>query len=360
MKKTTVAAVLVTGTVLAAGIFAKCDVFEEKAIADVRTEDEAEKSEKEDSSSRIDTLAPVLAGSRIAVVSKSVSGEFWDMVHKGMEDAVKDLNTAYGFKSDDQIKMTFEGPGDELNVEEQVNTFDAVIAENPSVLCFSASDMNSCQAQLETATENDIPVIIFDSNVSENELVTGFYGTDNERVGEIAGEKIAEALGEKGSILIFSAQEKTESSQKRVSGFKTAIAEYTDMEVVQEVYADQVEDMSAAMQEALAQNPDTAGVYCTNADVSELYLALDQTEEDLPVMIGVDATTKQQQAVKDGREYGIVSQDPYEMGYQTILAAAKVTDPENREAEGTVFLEPAWIDASNLEDPEYSSYLYKK
>ena len=73
------------------------------------------------------------------------------------------------------------------------------------------------------------------------------------------------------------------------------------MEVVQEVYADQVEDMSAAMQEALAQNPDTAGVYCTNADVSELYLALDQTEEDLPVMIGVDATTKQQQAVKDGR-----------------------------------------------------------
>ena len=253
--------------------------------------------------------------------------------------------------------MTFEGPGDELNVEEQVNTLDAVIAENPSVLCFSASDMNSCQAQLETATENDIPVIIFDSNVSENELVTGFYGTDNERVGEIAGEKIAEALGEKGSILIFSAQEKTESSQKRVSGFKTAIAEYTDMEVVQEVYADQVEDMSAAMQEALAQNPDTAGVYCTNADVSELYLALDQTEEDLPVMIGVDATTKQQQAVKDGREYGIVSQDPYEMGYQTILAAAKVTDPENREAEGTVFLEPAWIDASNLEDPEYSSYL---
>ena len=181
MKKTTVAAVLVTGTVLAAGIFAKCDVFEEKAIADVRTEDEAEKSEKEDSSSRIDTSAPVLAGSRIAVVSKSVSGEFWDMVHKGMEDAVKDLNTAYGFKSDDQIKMTFEGPGDELNVEEQVNTLDAVIAENPSVLCFSASDMNSCQAQLETATENDIPVIIFDSNVSENELVTGFYGTDNER-----------------------------------------------------------------------------------------------------------------------------------------------------------------------------------
>ena len=70
-----------------------------------------------------------------------------------------------------------------------------LLQKNPSVLCFSASDMNSCQAQLETATENDIPVIIFDSNVSENELVTGFYGTDNERVGEIAGEKNCRSFG---------------------------------------------------------------------------------------------------------------------------------------------------------------------
>lgn len=52
-----------------------------------------------------------------------------------MEDAVKDLNTAYGFKSDDQIKMTFEGPGDELNVEEQVNTLMQLLQK---ILPFSA------------------------------------------------------------------------------------------------------------------------------------------------------------------------------------------------------------------------------
>lgn len=78
-------------------------------------------------------------------------------------------------------------------------------------------------------------------------------------------------------------------------------------------------------------------------------------------MIGVDATTKQQAAVKDGREYGIVSQDPYEMGYQTILAAAQMTAPERPEqSEETELLEPAWIDSSNIEDPEYSNYIYRK
>lgn len=360
MKKAPVAAALLTGMILAAEVIGKGGGFGEAVNADVRTDDETKENSTENNTSRIDTSAAVLPGSRIAVVSKCVSGEFWDMVYKGMDAAVKDINTAYGFKAEDQIKMTFEGANDELNVEEQVNTLDAVIAENPAVLCLSASDMNSCQAQLETAAENDIPVIVFDSNVSDDQLITGFYGTDNDRVGEIAGEKMAEALEQQGKILIFAAQGKTESNQKRVNGFKNAIAEYTEMEIAEEIYSDQVEDMNLAMQEALTEHPDAAGVYCTNADMSDLYLSLEQTDESLPVMIGVDATTKQQAAVKDGREYGIVSQDPYEMGYQTILSAAKATDPVTDPKTGTELLEPAWIDGSNMEDPKYTNYIYQK
>lgn len=49
--------------------------------------------------------------------------------------------------------MTFEGPDNEEDVETQINTIDAVIAENPDVLCISASDMDSCEAQLEAAKE---------------------------------------------------------------------------------------------------------------------------------------------------------------------------------------------------------------
>ena len=181
MKKAAAAAVVLTGVILAGGIAVKSGSLGELVIASVRTEDETEQS-SEETAVQIDTSVPVLPGSRIAVVSKCVSGEFWDMVHQGMDAAVKDINEAYGLKSNDQIKMTFEGPSDELNVEEQVNTLDAVISENPAVLCLSASDMNSCLAQLETAAENDIPVIVFDSNVSDDQLIADFYGTDNDRV----------------------------------------------------------------------------------------------------------------------------------------------------------------------------------
>lgn len=359
MKKAAVAAVLLAGMALTVGVVGSSGSFEESVNADVRTDNETEEAAEEDSAAGIDTSIPVEPGSRIAVVSKCVAGEFWDMVHKGMSAAVKDINTAYGFKSDDQIKMTFEGPNDELNVEEQVNTLDAVIAENPAVLCLSASDMDSCQAQIETAMENDIPVIVFDSNVSDDQLVTAFCGTDNESVGQIAGEKMASALNQQGKLLIFSAQGKTESNQKRVSGFKSAIAEYADMEIGTEIYADQVEDMAAAMQEALTEHPDAAGVFCTNADMSDLYLSLDQGDAELPVMIGVDATTTQQEALKSGKEYGIVSQAPYDMGYQTILSAAQAANSATETLEEEILLEPAWIDSTNLEAPEYSNYIYK-
>lgn len=360
MKKAAAAVILLAAVFLASGSFGGNGGFD-TVIADVQTEGGiSEEDAAEDRASQIDTSVPVQAGSRIAAVSKNVNGEFWDLIQKGMEDAVKDVNTAYGFESDDKITMTFEGPNDELNVEEQVNTLDAVIAENPTVLCLSASDMDSLQAQLESAAENDIPVIAFDSNVSENQLVTAFRATDNEYVGELAGGKMAEALGEKGKVLVFSAQEKTESAQKRVKGFQEALAEYPDMKIMDVIYMDQVEDMRTAMQEAMETHSGVAGVFCTNADTSDLYLELEQGE-DQPVMIGVDATSKQQKAVQDGREYGIISQDPYEIGYQTILAAVQVTDPEadtEAELQKTVLLEPAWIDGTNMDAPQYSNYIY--
>lgn len=359
MKKAACGVAILAGTVLVISVVGR-NIGSEGFVADVRAEEASDtQDDREEYISQIDTSVSVVPGGRIAVVSKSVKGEFWDLVHEGMEDAIKDLNKAYGFEGDEALTMTFEGPDDEQDVETQVNTLDAVISENPSVLCLSASDMDSLQAQLEAASENGIPVIVFDSNVSENELVTAFRATDNEKVGTIAGEKMAEALTDGGKVAVFAAQEKTESSQKRVVAFENALKDRSDITIVEKIYMDQVEDMATAISETLENNQDLAGVFCSNADVAELYLSVAEGE-NLPVMIGVDATTNQQTAVNDGREYGIVSQAPYDMGYQTILAAAQATvSPFPSEGlEETVLLEPQWLDSSNIEDSSLSKYLY--
>ena len=368
MRKVAAAGIILAGIILVAGGLDRkggSDNF----VADVQANDETTQTEEENRSSeetepetQIDTSAPVTAGSRIAVVSKSVDGEFWKAIRTGMEDAVKDVNAAYGYTSDDQITMTFEGASNEQDVETQINTLDAVIAENPTVLCLSAGDEDSCQAQIEAAKENGIAVVAFDSNVTDSDMIAAFRGTDNTSVGKLAGEKLADVIGKSGKVAIFSAQEKTESSRKRVEGFKEAISAYSDISIVQELYMDKVEDMQDAIESTLQSYPDLAGVFCTNADVSDLYLDIEKTGDHVPTMVGVDATSKQQEAVRNGVEAGVVSQDPYRIGYQTILAAVQLTAPKEEVSgvERTVLYDPAWIDSSSLDDPEYSDYLYGK
>ena len=331
-------------------------------VADVQETPEAEEMEEEQNPAipEIDDSLSIEPGAKIAVVSKSTKGEFWDKVKEGMQNAVKDVNTAYGFKKDEQITMTFEGPDNEEDVESQINTLDAVIAENPSVVCVSAGDMESCQAQLEAARENGIPVIAFDSNVSDPELITAFRGTDNTQIGKYAAYKLGSAIGKMGNVAVFSAQEKTESAQQRVKGFLDNIANYTDIKVVETVYSDQVDDMKAAMKEVLEKYPALDGVFCTNANVSEMFLEVNKNNSENKVaMVGVDATSKQQEAVKNGEELGILSQNPYAMGYQTMWAAIQSTAPKKEVTiDKKVLLDPAWIDAENLESEDYANYLY--
>ena len=370
MRKAAAAGIILAGAILVAGGLDK-ESGSENFVADVQANDETAQTEEETDSdpeseeeaalaAQIDTSAPVTKGSRIAVVSKSVDGEYWKALHSGMEDAIKDVNAAYGFTSDDQITMTFEGASDEQDVEKQVNTLDAVIAENPTVLCLSAGDEDSCQAQLEAAKENGIPVIAFDSNVSDTKLVRAFRGTDNTQIGKYAAYKLGSAIGKMGNVAIFSAQEKTQSSQERVKGFLDNIANYTDIKVVETVYSDQVDDMKEAMKEVLDKYPALDGVFCTNANVSEMFLEVNKDNgENKVAMVGVDATSKQQEAIKNGQELGVLSQNPYAMGYQTMWAAIQSTAPKKEtKIEKKVLLDPAWIDAENLGSEDYANYIY--
>lgn len=363
MKKAAVAAagMLAMISVLAGYQKVKTEETVQPLVAEAQEEKAVEEMKETEGFLDIDTSVSIQKGARVAVVSKNTKGQFWEQVRKGMADAVNAVNVAYGYEKEDQISMTFEGPDDEQKVEEQINTIDAVIAENPAVLCLSVGDMESCQAQLETARENGIPVIVFDSNVSETELISAFRGTDNVQVGEMAAVRLENALGGTGKIAVFSAQEKTESAKDRVNGFLKKLENNPDVEVVETVYTDQVEDMEAAMQEVLEKYPDLNGVFCTNADVSELYLDLEKEEDRQIVMVGVDATKRQVEAIRNGEEAGTVSQNPYAMGYQTILTALNETAPEEErlETEKNVLLEPVWIDSHNLEDPAYSSYIYE-
>lgn len=296
-------------------------------------------------------------GSHIAVVVKSTKTGFWTTVKKGMEAAVKDLNEKMGYKGEEKIRVSFEGPADETDVESQINIIDAVLSENPSVLCLAAIDMESCTAQLETAAENDIPVVVLDSKV-ESELVNTVCATDNYAAGTEAAKKLAEAIGSKGKIAIMAHVGSSETSQSREKGFTDEIAKnYPDIEIVNISHENEDTSMSEMAEAVLKLYPDVKGYYCTNEVAANQVLPIVESSKKEIVVVGFDAGKKQIEAVKKGIQLGMLTQNPYGMGYATIVAGIRA----DLGLENDAFINTGyqWIDKDTLEQPEYGNYLYE-
>lgn len=296
------------------------------------------------------------AGSHIAVVVKSTKNGFWTSVKRGMDAAVADLNEKLGYKGDDKIKLTFEGPSDETDVEDQINIIDAVLGENPDVLCLSAIDMDSCQAQLEAAEENGIPVIVLDSGVKTGN-VNATCVVDNYQAGVQAAVKLADTIGGSGKIAVMTHVESAQNCQEREQGFTETIAEkYPDIEIVNISHQNEETSVSEMAESVLKLFPDVKGYFCTNENVSgDVLDAISASGKEVAV-VGNDAGKKQKDAIKSGKEVGVLVQNAYGMGYATVVAAARaVLGMENDES-----INPGmeWIDSENISDERYANYLY--
>ena len=262
-------------------------------------------------------------GSRIAVVVKSTKTGFWKSVKKGMDAAVADLNEKMGYKGEDKIKLTFEGPGNETDVESQINIIDAVLSENPAILCLAAIDMASCQAQVEEATLNGIPVIVLDSGV-ENVQVNAVCATDNYAAGAEAAKKLAEALGEEGQVAVMTHVKTSETSVDRETGFTDEMAKnHPGIEIVNISHENEETSMTELAEAVLKLYPDVKGYYCTNETAANSVLDIVNASKKDVKVIGFDAGAKQIKAVKDGVELGMFSQNPYGMGYATVIAGVR-------------------------------------
>ena len=301
-------------------------------------------------------------GTRLAFVVKSTETGYWKAVRQGVKQAVDDLNETLGYTEEDKITFTFEGPKTETDVDAQINALDAVVSENPSVLCLAAVDMGSCVAQLEAAQENGIPVIILDSGVDSEELVYSVCATDNYAAGREAAKKLCEKIGDEGEVAIVSHLQVGESSKSRVEGFQDEIAEnHPQVEVVQVAYEPQKEGdvtVEESIDAIMKLYPQLKGVFCTNESMGIKALQVLENYADRGIqLVGFDMGPTQEEAIRNGKMAGVVSQNPYGMGYATVVAGVRaILDMEN---DAFVDAGYQWIDAENIDLEEKQKYLYK-
>ena len=186
--------------------------------------------------------------------------------------------------------------------------------------------------------------------------------TPEELAAAEAGEKKEETTGTgDASETIADAASNADSSSADESANETA--QEADNELSEKMQ--QVNDGAAkmsdedAIQYYMEKHPDLKGCIATNETVTQLAIkTMDQLDAEKHItLVGFDAGKEQVNALKDGKVDGLIVQNPFGMGYATVVAAARTVLEIGNEAE--VNTGYVWVTADNMNDDTITPFLYE-
>ena len=378
---------------------------EEKKIA---AEKNTTKTEEKAYQGKLDLISPAAynntdglkmkKGDYISIIGKASGGQYWDEVKKGVAQAAEDLNTSLGYTGKDKVKVTFNAPDTADNVDDQVNLLDEELDRYPAAVGISIVDLQACQVQFDLATDSEIPVVTFDSG-SDYQGVAADVSTDNVAAGTEAAQKLAEEMGDSGEVALFIQDSKSQAALQREKAVTDELtANHPNISVVNVYHLDELSNMQKTVSDEinagtyrpkdselpdgqltgedmvtadsitedqvvdyiLAKHPNITGCFAANGD--SVKLAVDGLErnkmEKQVKVVGFDANDDEIQDLQDGKINGLIVQNPFGMGYATVVAAARASlDMGNEAVVNTGY---TWVTKKNLKTDEVQKILYSK
>lgn len=337
-------------------------------------------------------------GSSISIIGRGSSSAYWKAVQEGAKRAVADINTNLGYKGNDKVKLVYSAPETENDVDDQVNILDEELARYPVAVGIAAADSGACEVQFDLAAENGIPIVAFDSGTDYQNIVS-MIDTDNTTAAATAASKLCNSIGESGQILVIAHDSKSTSSEEREQGFvqevekndpNVTVAEIWHLDdldaISKEINADSSEknsqetadnvqkaeeenadsrDTQTAQQDAikylLEKYPDVKGIFATNETVADLVVnvldSMDKTTgEDRIKVVSFDGGEDQMKLLEDGKIDGLIVQNPYGIGYATVVACARAVLGQGNEA--TVSTGYTWVTKDNMNKDSIKKMLY--
>jgi len=212
---------------------------------------------------------PALAGGQgdlITPVSKELTFVFvpkvihpwYDVVAEGGQFAVDEL-AKQGIK----VNVIWDQPP-QADVVDQNQRIETNIGRHPDGLAVACLDQATNVQLLKEAKEAGINVVTFNSYCDD---AFPFIGPkSSEQDGYDLGDYLAKKLGGKGKIAILSGSLTASDHVQRITGFKKALEQYPDMQIVFEQPDDDILENAVALTEsAVSANPDLAGIFGSNA-----------------------------------------------------------------------------------------------
>jgi rhamnose transport system substrate-binding protein len=186
---------------------------------------------------------------RVGLVAKSLGNGFFDAVHKGAQEAAKELDA----------EVIFVGPTTPT-AEGQIETLNSLIAQRVDAIAVSANDPDALAPTLKKAMDRGIKVVSYDSAVAQSGRLAHLAPSSDQLIGETVVALVAELAPEgKGKFAVVSATPTSTNQNSWLEQMRTALAAQPGLQMVAVAYGDDVSDKSYREAAALLkQHPDLA------------------------------------------------------------------------------------------------------
>ncbi|HET6507827.1 MAG TPA: substrate-binding domain-containing protein [Baekduia sp.] len=210
-----------------------------------------------------------------------------------------------------------QAPSKSQDAAEQAQVLQSVLARNPAGLIFSAADPQAGGVAIKPAVSKGLPVVAVDVALADPSLAISFVSSSHEQGGKLGGELLAKQIGERGQVLAIGVIPSNPITQGRIKGFKEAMAEFPDIDVVAIKYPDlDINKIAAEASALLNRYPNLKGIYTTNDTIaSSVATALRQSQKVGKVkVITWDLQPAGIKLLQEGSVTGTVVQRPREEG----------------------------------------------
>ncbi len=287
---------------------------------------------------------------RIAVIPKGTANSFWLGVKAGADDAAKKLGN---------VEIIWQGPATENDVTQQVDVVSTQISNKVDGIVLAAVDSEALAQPVTAAKTAGIPTVTVDSGLLKGKDDSVCYiATDNVKGGQLAADKLAEAIGKKGNVGILIFKKGSASNDERESGFLEAMKKYPDIHVVSNLEGGDPTKAVDRTNDMLTANKDLAGIFAANQPNGEgaAQVLKQKKLEGKVKLVAFDSSEDEIKGLQEGTIQALIVQNPYQMGYQgveTVLKAIKKETIDKKLQDSGVMV----VTKDNLNTPDVQKLL---
>ncbi len=277
------------------------------------------------------------------------TGTYWTIMKIGAMEKAREL----GY----ELILRTSPPAEVQKNEKHMGFLTEAIMQGAAGIAIAPMDPDMFDRRVAEAKDAGIPVVTFDADVATKTNRVSFVGTDNFSAGQLMGRQGAKTLKEQGVTSGKLALAAVNLSQTNIiarregvmDGFKQEMGAAADKFVWLEPILD--EDQSSVSKSQLegqiVANQDMVMVFSLGSEGPDTGVmeALKSQGKNIP-HLGFDYTPTWENGVSQGLIYGIIDQDSYGIGAETIQALVDAID--GKTVPTNIAVPAEWVPASEI------------